>query len=60
MQRLDQLPPIDLAGKVGVKDFSAGWLKASKALKKEDRIYGQRLAESSLIFSASPWGCDLV
>ena len=30
---------------MGVKDVSARWLKASKALKKEDQIYGQRLAE---------------
>jgi hypothetical protein len=31
--------------RMGVKDISARWLKASKALKKEDQIYGQRLAE---------------
>ena len=31
--------------RMGVKDVSARWLKASKALKKEDQIYGQRLAE---------------
>ena len=30
---------------MGVKDVSARWLKASRALKKEDQIYGQRLAE---------------
>jgi hypothetical protein len=30
---------------VGVKDVSARWLKASRALKKKDQIYGQRLAE---------------
>ncbi len=30
---------------MGVKDVSARWLKASKALKKEDQVYGQRLAE---------------
>ena len=29
----------------GVKDVSARWLKASRALKKEDQVYGQRLAE---------------
>ena len=29
----------------GVKEVSAGWLKASRALKKEDQVYGQRLAE---------------
>ena len=31
--------------RIGVKDVSARWLKASKALKKEDRIYGEMLAE---------------
>jgi hypothetical protein len=31
--------------RIGVKDVSARWLKASKALKKEDQVYGQRLAE---------------
>ena len=31
--------------RMGVKDVSARWLKASKALKKEDQIYGQRLAD---------------
>jgi type I site-specific restriction-modification system R (restriction) subunit len=30
---------------LGVKDVSARWLKASKALKKEDQVYGQKLAE---------------
>jgi hypothetical protein len=30
---------------MGVKDVSARWLKASKALKKEDQVYGQSLAE---------------
>ena len=30
---------------MGVKDVSARWLKASKALKKEDQVYGERLAE---------------
>lgn len=29
----------------GVKDVAARWLKASKALKKEDQVYGQKLAE---------------
>ena len=28
-----------------VKEVSARWLKASRALKKEDLIHGQRLAE---------------
>ena len=31
--------------RIGVKDVSVRWLKASKALKKEDQVYGQRLAE---------------
>lgn len=31
--------------RMGVKDVSARWLKASKALKKEDQIYGQKMAE---------------
>ena len=30
---------------MGVKDVSARWLKASKALKKEDQVYGQKVAE---------------
>jgi hypothetical protein len=31
--------------RMGVKDISARWLKASKALKKEDQVYGQKVAE---------------
>jgi hypothetical protein len=31
--------------RMSVKDVSARWLKASRAMKKEDQIYGQRLAE---------------
>jgi hypothetical protein len=31
--------------RLGAKDLSARWLKASRALKKEDQVYGQRLAE---------------
>ena len=31
--------------RIGAKDVSARWLKASRALKKKDQIYGQRLAE---------------
>jgi len=31
--------------RIGVKDVSARWLKASRALKKEDQVYGQMLAE---------------
>lgn len=30
---------------MGVKDVSSRWLKASRALKKEDQVYGQRVAE---------------
>ena len=31
--------------RIGIKDVSSRWLKASKALKKEDQVYGQKLAE---------------
>jgi hypothetical protein len=31
--------------RMGVKEVSASWLKASKALKKEDQIYGQKVAD---------------
>ncbi len=31
--------------RMGVKNVSARWLKASRTLQKEDQIYGQRLAE---------------
>jgi hypothetical protein len=31
--------------RMGIKDVSVRWLKASKALKKEDQVYGQKLAE---------------
>lgn len=31
--------------RMGVKDVSARWLKASRALKKKDQVYGQSLAE---------------
>jgi hypothetical protein len=31
--------------RMGVKDVSARWLKASRALKKEDQVYGQKIAE---------------
>ena len=31
--------------RMGVKEVSARWLKASKALKKEDHIYGQKVAD---------------
>jgi hypothetical protein len=31
--------------RMGVKEVSARWMKASKALKKEDQEYGQKVAE---------------
>jgi hypothetical protein len=31
--------------RMGVKDVSARWMRASKALKKEDQVYGQKVAE---------------
>ena len=31
--------------KTGAKEVSERWLKASRALMKEDQVYGQRLAE---------------
>jgi hypothetical protein len=31
--------------RMGVKDVSLRWLKASRALKKEDQIYGQMVAQ---------------
>jgi hypothetical protein len=31
--------------RMGAKEVSARWLKASRALKKEDQICGQKLAE---------------
>jgi len=31
--------------RLGVKGVSARWLKASRALKKEDQVYGQMVAE---------------
>ena len=30
---------------MGVKDVSARWLRPARHLKKEDQIYGQKLAE---------------
>lgn len=38
-----------------VKDVSARWLKASKALKKEDQIYGQMLAEMAMKHSSESY-----
>jgi hypothetical protein len=38
--------------RMGVKDVSARWLKASRALKKEDQAYGQRIAEMARMHSS--------
>ncbi len=43
--------------RMGVKDVSARWLKASRALKKEDQIYGQRLAEMAKEHSSEAFYC---
>ena len=37
---------------MGIKDASARWLKASKALKKEDQVFGQKLAEMAKKYSS--------
>ena len=37
--------------RMGAKEISARWLKTSKALKKEDQIYGQKVAEMAKIHS---------
>jgi len=31
--------------RIGAKEVSARWLKASRALKKEDQVLGRKLAE---------------
>jgi hypothetical protein len=31
--------------RMGAKEVSERWLKASRALKKEDQVYGQKIAE---------------
>ena len=31
--------------RMGAKEVSARWLKASRALKKDDQVYGQKVAE---------------
>jgi hypothetical protein len=38
--------------RMGAKEVSARWLKASRALKKEDQVYGQRLAEMAIKHSS--------
>jgi hypothetical protein len=37
---------------MGSHDVSQRWLKASRALKKEDQIYGQRVAEMGKMHSS--------
>jgi hypothetical protein len=37
---------------LGMKEVSSRWLKASRALKKEDQVYGQRLAEMAVKHSS--------
>jgi hypothetical protein len=47
----DVLPGVVAMGRsfesvrLGVKDVSARWMKASRALKKEEQVYGQKVAE---------------
>ena len=38
--------------RMGVKELSARWLKARKALKKEDQVLGQKLVEMSKLHAA--------
>ncbi|MDM7933893.1 MAG: hypothetical protein QUS08_00710 [Methanothrix sp.] len=38
--------------RMGAKDVSARWLKASKALRKDDQEYGRRLAEMAKVHSS--------
>ncbi|VVB62643.1 Uncharacterised protein [uncultured archaeon] len=38
--------------RMGAKEVSARWLKASRALKKDDLIYGQGLAEMAKMHSS--------
>jgi hypothetical protein len=37
--------PATFCVRLGVKDVSARWMKASRALKKEEQVYGQKVAE---------------
>ena len=49
--------------RIGAKDVSARWLKASKALKKEDQVYGQKLADMAKKHSSEAFydrGCMLM
>jgi hypothetical protein len=36
---------------IGVNEVSERWLKASKALRKEDQVYGQKIAEMAKMHS---------
>jgi hypothetical protein len=38
--------------RMGVKGVSARWLKTSKVMKKEDQIYGQKVAEMAKMHSS--------
>ena len=38
--------------RMGSHEVAARWLKASRALRREDQIYGQRLAEMAKIHSS--------
>ena len=38
--------------RMGAKEVSARWLKTSKALKKEDQVYGQEVAEMAKMHSS--------
>jgi hypothetical protein len=38
--------------RMSIKDVSARWLKACRALKKEDQIYGRKLAEMAKMHSS--------
>lgn len=42
---------------MGAKDVSARWLKASRALKKEDQVYGQMIAEMAKKHSSEAFYC---
>jgi hypothetical protein len=38
--------------RMGARDVSLRWLKASKAFRREDQIYGQKLAEMARKYSS--------
>ena len=41
--------------RLGAKEVSARWVKAGRALKKEDQVYGQRLVEMAKKHSSEPF-----